>query len=69
MDILYQIEDAEFASLKASFSNMKKMEQEIYIDGRTITPGFEFVRKGSSKDSEDFLSNNDKNLYEIQQAR
>ena len=21
------------------------MEQEIYIDGRTITPGFEFVRK------------------------
>ena len=39
---------------------MKKMEQEIYTDGRLIVSGFEFVRKGSSNENMDLLTLKDK---------
>tara|TARA_B100000989_G_scaffold163049_1_gene121792 strand:- start:95 stop:916 length:822 start_codon:yes stop_codon:yes gene_type:complete len=52
--------DAKFAAEKSSFINMKKMEQEIYTDGRLIVSGFEFVRKGSSNENTDLLTLKDK---------
>lgn len=53
-------EDAEYATLKSSFLNMKKMEQQIYKNGRQIADGFEFVRRGKLKDSNNMMSNEDK---------
>jgi hypothetical protein len=52
--------DAEFASLKTSLSTMKTIEEELVNDGRLIAPNHKHIRGGGLKDSNDALSEIDK---------